>query len=116
MTKLHIGMKFHGHDSAIFIIDNKNKEIFGMSTERLTRYKHDDLLAIPTLKKYLEYIKIDEKKIIDLEISIPFTTHETEKYQINLYNYKIRIRNFLKAKYIKDFFIEFNKFKKQSFF
>ena len=59
MNKLQIGMKFHGHDSAIFIIDNKAKDIFGMSTERLSRYKHDDLFAIATIEKYLEYKSID---------------------------------------------------------
>ena len=39
----NIGTNFFGHDSAIFKIDTNNKEIFAISTERLTRIKHDDI-------------------------------------------------------------------------
>ena len=36
-----IGIHPYGHDSAVTIIDNDNKDIFSISLERLTRSKHD---------------------------------------------------------------------------
>ena len=37
-----LGTNFFGHDSAIFLMDTNKKKIFAVSTERLTRIKHDD--------------------------------------------------------------------------
>ena len=36
-----VGTKYCGHDSAICLLDTNNKTIFAMSTERVTRIKHD---------------------------------------------------------------------------
>ncbi|EIF51152.1 carbamoyltransferase C-terminal domain-containing protein [Sulfurovum sp. AR] len=47
-----IGTNFFGHDSAIFYIDTIKKEIFAISTERVTRIKHDWLDISPILEKY----------------------------------------------------------------
>ena len=47
-----IGTNFMGHDSALFYIDTESKEIFAMSTERVTRIKHDSKDIAPILEKY----------------------------------------------------------------
>ena len=47
-----IGTNFMGHDSAIFFIDTEAKEIFAMSTERVTRIKHDSKDPGPILEVY----------------------------------------------------------------
>jgi len=47
-----IGTNFMGHDSALFYIDTQSKEIFAMSTERVTRIKHDSKDIAPILEKY----------------------------------------------------------------
>ena len=47
-----IGTNFMGHDSALFYIDTESKEIFAMSTERVTRIKHDSKDVAPILEKY----------------------------------------------------------------
>lgn len=47
-----LGTNFFGHDSAIFYLDTGNKQIFAMSTERVTRIKHDDIDVTPILRKY----------------------------------------------------------------
>lgn len=44
-----IGTKLFHHDSAIFILDFQNKEIFALSTERITRVKHDPSFITPIL-------------------------------------------------------------------
>ncbi|WP_345992905.1 carbamoyltransferase C-terminal domain-containing protein [Sulfurimonas sp. HSL-1716] len=47
-----LGSKFFGHDSALFVIDFEAKNIFAMSTERVTRIKHDSMDISPILEKY----------------------------------------------------------------
>ena len=55
-----IGTNFMGHDSALFYIDTEEKEIFAMSTERVTRIKHDSKDIAPILETYpfenVEYV------------------------------------------------------------
>ena len=53
-----LGTNFFGHDSAIFKIDTNNKEIFAISTERLTRIKHDDIDISEIFETY-NFEKID---------------------------------------------------------
>ena len=47
-----VGTKYCGHDSALCLIDTSEKSIFAMSTERVTRIKHDQLDITPILEKY----------------------------------------------------------------
>ena len=47
-----------GHDSALCLLDTDEKSIFAMSTERVTRIKHDQLDITPILEKY-KFSKID---------------------------------------------------------
>ena len=47
-----IGTKYCGHDSAICLIDTKNETIFAISTERVTRIKHDSMDITPILDDY----------------------------------------------------------------
>ena len=48
-----VGTKYCGHDSALCILDTDKKTIFAISTERVTRIKHDSLDITPILDKYL---------------------------------------------------------------
>ena len=51
--ELFIGANFFStHDTSMYIINPKTKDVFAMSTERLTRYKHDYLYPINVLHKY----------------------------------------------------------------
>ena len=47
-----MGANSFGHDTALFHIDTIKKEIFAMSTERVTRIKHDSMGIGPILEKY----------------------------------------------------------------
>ena len=47
-----IGTKYCGHDSALCVLDTKKKSIFAMSTERVTRIKHDNMDITPILGEY----------------------------------------------------------------
>lgn len=116
MLVLDIGMKFYGHDSAIFVVNNHDKDVFGMSTERITRYKHDDLFAIEIIEKFLEYKNIDCKEVKIVNVSIPFIGHESHVISINKYIYTKSLRKFLEATYIKDFFNKHKLFKEKNIF
>ena len=47
-----MGTKYCGHDSALCVLDIEEKKIFAMSTERVTRIKHDSLDITPILSAY----------------------------------------------------------------
>ena len=47
-----MGTKYCGHDSALCVLDTEEKKIFAMSTERVTRIKHDSLDITPILSAY----------------------------------------------------------------
>ena len=113
-----IGTNYFGHDSALFYIDTVEKDIFAMSTERVTRIKHDDMDIGPILDKYtfqdIDYVchgyssfdtpvacdlRID--RIISLERKKSFRALIKPKYITDLYisgldKYAVIVRRFLK--------------------
>lgn len=100
-----IGTNYYGHDSALFYIDTVKKKVFAISTERVTRIKHDYMDITPILKEYkfddVEYFchgysSFDTIISCDLRID-RFISLEEEK----------AFRNLFKPKYITDFNINF---------
>ena len=47
-----VGTKFCGHDSALCLLDTDKKTVFAISTERVTRIKHDSIDITPILETY----------------------------------------------------------------
>jgi len=47
-----LGTKFWGHDSALYYLDTDAKEIFALSTERITRIKHDRIDVTVALNQF----------------------------------------------------------------
>lgn len=47
-----MGTKYCGHDSAICVLDISQKKIFAISTERVTRIKHDSIDITPIIECY----------------------------------------------------------------
>lgn len=52
-----IGAKSFSHDSAVCVIDTKEKTIFAMSTERFTRIKHDEHDIFDMMNEYSTYFQ-----------------------------------------------------------
>ena len=104
-----IGTKYCGHDSAICLIDTNKKSIFAMSTERVTRIKHDSMDITPILSEYnfdqVDYVSHsyndfkDEGKDGELREQMTFNK-DIEK----------AIRLIVKPTYIKD--LSISRFKK----
>ncbi len=60
-----IGMHPFGHDSSICIVDHQKKDIFAVSLERITRFKHDYRFAEPLLEQFCK-IEKDTKFVISM--------------------------------------------------
>ena len=113
-----VGTKYCGHDSAICLLDTKNRTIFAMSTERVTRIKHDQIDVTPILKNYpmdaLDYVAHSYSDFAD-------KGHDGELREKMTYTKDIEksLRLIIKPKYAKDMIMtrfEKNKFIFKSLF
>ena len=95
-----LGTHFYGHDSAIFHIDTEERTIFAMSTERVTRIKHDDVDVSPILQKY-DFSKVDHvcHGYNNFDESVP---GDLRLYRILRIERQKAWRRLLKPRYIKD--------------
>ena len=104
-----VGTKFCGHDSAFCLLDFNEKKIFAISTERVTRIKHDQLDISPILKKYkfsnIDYVAHSYSDFED-------KAKDGELREKMIYNKDIEkaLRDILRPKYIKD--LNISRFKK----
>ncbi len=112
---LYIGINPYDHDTGIFVVSDVEKDIFAISTDRITRYKHDDLFPIPALNKYLKYKKIDVDNIDTVSVSVPYLYCKSKTISKNLYQYNIFLRNFLNALYIGAYLDKLNNLKKERY-
>lgn len=104
-----MGTKYCGHDSAICVLDTSKKTIFAMSTERVTRIKHDSIDITPIIEKYdFESIDYVAHSYSDFEDK----GNDGELREKMTYNKDIEkaIRKILKPTYASDFNI--TRFKK----
>jgi len=96
-----VGTKYCGHDSALCLLDTKQKTIFAMATERVTRIKHDVLDVTPVLGAYqLRSVDIVCHSLSDFANK----SQEGELRAQMTYNKDIEkaIRSIVKPTYIKD--------------
>jgi carbamoyltransferase len=96
-----MGTKFCGHDSAICVLDTNQKKIFAISTERVTRIKHDSIDVTPILDAYdFENIDYVSHSYSDFEDN----GHDGELREKMTYNKDIEkaLRSIIKPKYASD--------------
>lgn len=96
-----LGTKFFGHDSAIALIDTDLKTIFAMSTERVTRIKHDWVDITRILDTYsihqFDYVCHSFSNFNNEDLCA-----ENKGYYIHSLKCDEIIRSAVKPKYIKD--------------
>ena len=102
METLHLGIKFAGHDSCVFAVFPSEKDIFGIATERLTRYKHDNLYPISAVRKVLSYKNIDPKKTKKVFVSNCFAFQKDEYFLSKRYEIQLAERKHFKAEFKND--------------
>jgi len=115
INELQIGLNVDNHDTGIFVISEKEKEIFAISTDRITRYKHDNLLPFLALEKYIDYSNLDIDSVKKLIVSVPYISSEKKIVSRNLYQYNLLLRKYFNALFIKDFFLKLSYFKTTSY-
>ena len=96
-----MGTKFCGHDSAICILDIKKKKIFAISTERVTRIKHDSIDITPIIEAYdFENIDYVSHSYSDFEDK----GHDGELREKMTFNKEIEkaLRSIIKPKFAAD--------------
>lgn len=101
--KIYIGTKFLGHDSAVFMVDVANKQVTAIASERITRYKHDDIVAIPAIDACIEYLGIATDNVSEVFLANSFLTHENHRMPKLQYEHEINKRKGYKAIYLKDY-------------
>lgn len=97
---LYIGSNFQDHNSAVFAC--YDREIFAISEERFTRFKHDHIWPIKSLRALKNRIDNSNIKINRIVFAVPFNDLKSVEC-VDLYEMEISMRTFLETKYIKDY-------------
>ncbi len=101
--KLFIGANFFStHDTSMYIINPQTKDVFAMSTERLTRYKHDYLYPVNILHKYLNTRGINPEDIEEVFIGLPFQSNCIDKFSAHLNEKEDLFRKIFNVRYFRD--------------
>jgi carbamoyltransferase len=95
-----IGTKYFGHDSAAVLLTDDGR-IFATSTERYTRYKHDDVLPIEPIKIGLDYLDVPEDS--NIHIASCFHSQPDELMGRNWHKSTLAMRRLLGARYVSEF-------------
>ena len=104
------------NDTAVFFMDLEKKDVFAISTERITRFKHDKVFPIPALDKYLEYSRIDAAAVTRIVCGNPKLMQKSRRYRMNAFEREMYFRTIIGEKYLKGFKAGMNKFNNKSSF
>lgn len=96
-----IGTKFFTHDSAVCLIDTEKREITALSTERLTRIKHDDIDCTLAVKS-LNVSGVDAVAHAYSDFNAPLGETGASWIQIIRNEVSILRRRLYQPKYLKD--------------
>jgi carbamoyltransferase len=101
--ELYLGINFEGHDTAVYVLDPQKNDIFAISTERVTRFKHDTIFPIPALEKYIEYSRIDAGQVSRIICGNSKVMQKSARSRVNHYEREMFIRELLQEKYLKGY-------------
>jgi carbamoyltransferase len=79
-----------------------NRRVFGMSTERITRYKHDILPPIPVIRELIREFGLDPSAIRHVTVATPLQTQLGSQVERELYTARASLREALNVKYLSD--------------
>lgn len=102
---MKIGIRAFGHDATLSYIDLKNKKIFAVDTERITRIKHDQISFFPAFNLFFNMYELDTQKINILTFVHSFTSIKKKKFFRNYRQERWELyRKAYGIKYAKDEF------------
>jgi carbamoyltransferase len=99
---LFIGANVFDHDSSLFMVLPERKEMVAISTERVTRVKHDKLFFFPALEKAIAYKDIDTAGVEMVHLGHSFTHAKKDYFRANEYQIQLAERSHYKVAYVKD--------------
>lgn len=108
--RIYLGAKFFGHDSAIFLVDANEKRLVALASERITRYKHDDIIAIPAIDACIDYLGLDSLQVSELVVANSFLTHADYVFPAKQYEHECNKRRRYNAPYLKEYLVQERKF------
>jgi len=113
MKELNLGLNFYaGHDTGVFSIFKD--DVYGLSQEKLTRFKHDNIFPIDAIKEMIRYKNIDPLKVELIYVGVATKELESIKFNKNIYKMSNLLRDIFK-KIEKNLYIkEFTKLKQNS--
>lgn len=114
--ELFIGVNFLGHDSAIFVIDPQKQDVFAISSERITRFKHDTIFPVSALDKYISNSNLDVNQVSKVVCGNARLEHKSLKIYGNQYDRDLFYRELFKEPYLKGYKTAFSNFKSLSDF
>ena len=79
-----IGVHPFGHDSAVAIIDHENKDVFGLSLERVTRFKHDYRFVEPLISGFFPLDENSKIVFAMKDVSEKLIEHFNKRYSYDV--------------------------------
>ena len=108
--ELVIGANFLSHDSAIFTVDVQNRRVFGMSSERITRYKHDIIPPIPVIEELIREFGLDPYAIRRVFVATSLLSQPGTQVAGDLFGQAVRLREALNVRYRNDVLRELERY------
>jgi carbamoyltransferase len=101
--ELFLGINFEGHDTAVYVLNPQIRDVFAISTERITRFKHDVVFPIPAIEKYIEWSGIDPQQVEKIVCGNSKVMQKSSRTRLNYFEREMFLRNFLDEKYLKGY-------------
>lgn len=114
MPTLFLGVKAQGWDAAFFAVDPEQRAVFGMSVERISRYKHDPLPPTAVLERLIEAWNIDPAAVETIHLGGCLALQGGEVIDPNALEYKMLLRPALGARYLGEYKEKFEAFGKMT--
>jgi len=96
-----VGTKYCGHDSALCLLDTKKRSIFAISTERVTRIKHDQIDISPLLEEF-RFLDVDYVAHSYSDFEDKGKDGELREKMLYTKDIEKALREIIKPNYIKD--------------
>lgn len=92
MVTAYLGAKFDGHDTAAFLLIPHIRQAYGLSTERLTRVKHDRLFPVCAIERIAQQAAGALSSVDRICCANAFLSHKTRIYPLDQYERDLEIR------------------------
>ncbi|MDA2920482.1 hypothetical protein MYX76_13485 [Desulfobacterota bacterium AH_259_B03_O07] len=103
MRTLIVGINLGPHDTAIFVADPERRDRFAISTERLTRFKHDWLYPLDAFRRYLGHANLDPRSVERLIVADCYRTNRGRPAVDRTYEFRTLLRQHFGEPYLKGY-------------